>query len=63
MDFLWKGWNEKDGYHLVAWESVCKPKNECGVGIQKIRMVDEALLTKWLVVWGRGKQFCGGKPF
>lgn len=34
--------------HLVAWDEVCKPKRLGGLGVNKIRDVNKALLATWL---------------
>lgn len=47
-DFLWKDFNEEKATHLVAWERVCKPKKNGGLGIGNLMKRNEALLCKWL---------------
>ena len=32
--------------HLVLWDQICKPKKEGGLGIRKVRLMNEALLVK-----------------
>jgi hypothetical protein len=31
----------------VKWEDVCKSKNEGGLGVRDLRLVNISLLTKW----------------
>jgi hypothetical protein len=31
----------------VKWEDICKPKNEGGLGVRDLRLVNISLLTKW----------------
>lgn len=46
-DFLWKwGLNKKD--HLVGWKEVCCTKKEGGLGIDRIKERNMALMGKWL---------------
>lgn len=48
-DFLWGGWKEEKGSHLIAWDKVCKHKEVGGIlGIRRIKEINRALLTKWL---------------
>ncbi|KAL9676312.1 hypothetical protein QQ045_004526 [Rhodiola kirilowii] len=42
--FIWDG-----KHHWVAWESICLPKQECGLGLKNMKGVKEALLAK--VAW------------
>nr|KYP70309.1 Putative ribonuclease H protein At1g65750 family [Cajanus cajan] len=48
-DFLWRG--AKDGSKIpwVKWETVCKSKDEGGLGIKDVKLLNWALLGKW--VW------------
>lgn len=47
--FLWKGASEQaKGYHLVDWETVCKPKSVGGLGILDMNIFNQALLLKWI---------------
>ena len=43
-DFLWNDSMQKRKYHLVKWESVCKPIDQGGLGICSIEKVNKALL-------------------
>ncbi|KAK4384408.1 hypothetical protein Sango_3063800 [Sesamum angolense] len=49
--FLWKG-TSTSGYPKVAWEVVCKPREEGGQGIKDIFALNRALMSKhlWAVI-------------
>ena len=34
--------------HLVKWEDVCKSKTDGGLGIRKIKHMNDAFMIKWL---------------
>ena len=53
-DFLWQGRSGGKKFHLVDWASVCKPKQEGGLGIRPLREMNRALLGKWL--WRLGNE-------
>ena len=45
-DFLWSGLEEHKRYPLVAWDNVFLPKIYGGLGIRKLKHLNEALLAK-----------------
>ncbi|KAL0290018.1 UNVERIFIED_CONTAM: hypothetical protein Sangu_2591300 [Sesamum angustifolium] len=49
--FLWKG-TSASGYPKVAWEAVCRPIEEGGLGIKDILALNRALMSKhlWAVI-------------
>ncbi|KAK4382507.1 hypothetical protein Sango_2865000 [Sesamum angolense] len=51
--FLWKG-NSTVGYPKVAWSSVCRPKEEGGLGIRDILALNKAHMCRhlWNVIQG-----------
>ena len=53
-NFLWGASKNVFKYPLVAWEKVCLPLEEGGVGIQRVVLFNQALLGKWL--WCSGKE-------
>ena len=34
--------------HLVKWSAVCFEKNKGGLGIQRLSLLNKALLCKWI---------------
>jgi hypothetical protein len=47
--FYWEGVGPKRRYHLVNWPAVCRPKAFGGLGITNSRLMNVALMLKW--VW------------
>lgn len=47
-DFLCQGRDAKKNFHLVDWWSICQPKKNEGLGIRPLKIVNQALLGKWL---------------
>ncbi|KAK4381000.1 polyprotein [Sesamum angolense] len=49
--FLWKG-TSSSGYPKVAWEAVCRPIEEGGLGIKDILALNRALMSKhlWAII-------------
>lgn len=46
--FFWNGWAScKEGVHLVVWKSVCISRNEKGLGVKNLAIMNDAPLTKW----------------
>lgn len=43
-NFLWGG-NLDKAHAKVAWEDVCFPKDEGGLGIRKLKVWNQALMT------------------
>ncbi|XP_043717838.1 uncharacterized protein LOC122665764 [Telopea speciosissima] len=46
-NFIWTGESEKTRAITVKWDTMCKPKNEGGLGIRRLREVNFALLAKF----------------
>lgn len=44
-----EGWGRP---HLIVWKDISKPKRNGGLGIQRIRDANKALLYKWLWRFG-----------
>lgn len=48
----WERWEEK--FHLVDWNSVRQPKNNGGLGVRPLKLMNQALLGKWF--WSLGEE-------
>ncbi|KAK2360932.1 hypothetical protein QL285_086149 [Trifolium repens] len=46
-NFLWGGSSNKSKIAWVKWSDLCRPKEDGGLGIKNIRLVNVSLLTKW----------------
>lgn len=44
--FVWGSTMDKKKQHLVAWEKVCLPKGEGGLGIRSAKVMNKALVAK-----------------
>ncbi|RVW16783.1 putative ribonuclease H protein [Vitis vinifera] len=47
-DFLWEGGNLEKKAHLVNWEVVCADKENGGLGLRKLALLNKVLLGKWI---------------
>jgi hypothetical protein len=45
--FLWEEEKGKKKYHLVGWDIVCLPKDQDGLGILNLNLMNISLLAKW----------------
>jgi hypothetical protein len=45
---FWEGTGEKRKQHWVNWHEVCQPKDQGGLGITNTRIMNIALLVKWI---------------
>ena len=48
--FFWRGPRQEGsrGVALVAWENVCRPVSQGGLGVPHLQQANTALLTKWV---------------
>jgi hypothetical protein len=46
--FFWEGIGDKRKFHWVNWPEVCQPKDQGGLGIINTRLLNIALMTKWI---------------
>ena len=56
-DFSWYGNGTQKKNYLVDWGSICKPKEEGCLGIRPLKLMNQALLGKWL--WRIGDEMDG----
>jgi hypothetical protein len=56
-NFYWDSGNKKK-YHMVKWDDLAKPKDHGGLGFRDTRLMNECLLSKWIVKLGRGMRIC-----
>ncbi|GJZ25190.1 ribonuclease H-like domain-containing protein [Tanacetum coccineum] len=51
-DFLWSFDEGRRGFTSVAWKDICSPKNQGGLGLRSIKLMNEGLMIKhlWNVV-------------
>ena len=45
-DFLWGNRANQKKIHLVKWDDVCLPKMNGGLGIKKMKVMNQVLLAK-----------------
>ncbi|KAL5831020.1 hypothetical protein ACOSQ4_016374 [Xanthoceras sorbifolium] len=45
-NFLWGHMEEKKAVHLIKWDTVCKPKSKGGLGLKKMKNLNQSLLAK-----------------
>ena len=46
--FFWEGTGPHRKYHMVNWPAVCRPKQFGGLGITNSKIMNEALMLKWI---------------
>jgi hypothetical protein len=46
--FFWEGKGTKKKYHLVKWQDICQPKGQGGLGITDTKLMNIALMAKWI---------------
>jgi len=46
--FLWGSFGSNFKFHLVKWNVVKQPLSAGGLGVRDLRLLNEALLGKWL---------------
>jgi hypothetical protein len=45
---FWEGFGEKKKYHMVRWDTLCKPKDFGGLGFVDSRVRNICLMSKWI---------------
>ena len=46
--FFWEGVGDSRKHHWVSWPQVCSPKDQGGLGVTNTRVLNIALMTKWI---------------
>lgn len=46
--FLWGGSEDRKKTHWVAWDNICKEKDDGGLGLKNLKAFNYALMGKWL---------------
>ena len=46
--FFWEGQGNKRKYYFVKWQELCKPRNQGGLGIANTKLMNIALMLKWI---------------
>ena len=46
--FYWTGLKEGRGMALVAWDDICKPTGQGGLGVPHLKKMNVALFSKWV---------------
>ena len=46
--FFWQGAREEFKYHMAKWDTLSRPKDQCGLGIINTQIMNECLLVKWI---------------
>lgn len=46
--FFWEGLENKRKYHMIKWEALCRPKGFGGLGFINSKVMNVALLGKWI---------------
>ncbi|KAL9679585.1 hypothetical protein QQ045_017451 [Rhodiola kirilowii] len=49
--FLWRGCGDRKGGHRINWEDVCRDKEEGGLGLKNIEVMNSALVINQ--IWGK----------
>jgi hypothetical protein len=46
--FFWQGADEGNKYHMAKMDTICRPKDQGGLGILNTTRMNESLLVKWI---------------
>lgn len=47
-NFLWIGYDDRGGSHLVRQDYITRSKEVDGLGIDRVKLSNEALISKWI---------------
>ncbi|CAN1781937.1 Putative ribonuclease H protein At1g65750 [Linum perenne] len=45
-NFIWGGFSVKTKTHLLSWDHICRSKAQGGLGLRKVRELNQAYLMK-----------------
>jgi mannosylglycoprotein endo-beta-mannosidase len=46
--FFWEGQSSSKKFHMVSWKNICQPKNQGGLGVMNTKLMNIALMAKWI---------------
>ena len=46
--FFWSSDSQKKKYRLTKWDYICRPKDQGGLGVLNLDIMNRCLLSKWL---------------
>lgn len=56
--FFWKGCDKVSGFHrLVNWGLVCKSKDQDGLGVEDLTVMNQSLCAKWAWKYLKGSAY------
>ena len=47
-NFFWKGASDDFKYHMAKMDTICRPKNQGGLGMINTKHMNDSLLVKWI---------------
>jgi mannosylglycoprotein endo-beta-mannosidase len=46
--FFWEGQGTSKKFHMVNWRTICQPKSQGGLGVLNTKLMNIALIAKWI---------------
>lgn len=53
-NFLWGSTEEKYKFHLLSWDQICLELSWGGLGVKRLKYINQVLLCKWVWLLGDG---------
>ena len=47
-NFFWQGASDDFKYHMAKMDTICRPKNQGGLGMINTKHMNDSLLVKWI---------------
>ena len=47
-NFFWQGAGDDFKYHMAKMDTICRPKNQGGLGMINTKHMNDSLLVKWI---------------